>query len=180
MRFDQTSLPLVLRTWSRIDAAVATCRLTLTGFVVARVAGWTMRRAPTTTAASFEAPVRLTVVGEFDAFETTVSVAVFGPIGSAGTKVTLSLHVFVGASGTLHVPRSTVKSGLLDVAALIVRLALPSLRTATARVTSGSPIRRVPKVAGFAIDACAAVGAAVAVPVKVTVTLPASVGTVSV
>src|SRR5262245_22280149 len=119
MCFDHTSLPLVLRTCSRIDAAVDTCRLTFTGFTVARVTGWMMRRAPTTTAASFDAPVSATEVGELLAFEVTVSVAFFGPIGWAGTNVTLSLHVFVGASGTLQVPRSTVKSGLLDAAELM-------------------------------------------------------------
>src|SRR4029079_9009178 len=153
MRFDQTSLPLVLRTWSRIEAAAETWRLTLTGLVEGGAGGWTVRISATTTAASFDSHVSATVVGELLALETTFSVAFFGPIGWAGTNVTLSLQVFVGASGTLQVPRSTVKSALSDVAELITSGALPSLRTGTAFVTSGSPMRRVPKLAGLAIVA---------------------------
>src|SRR4051812_18972339 len=180
MLFDHTSLPWTLRTWSRIEAAVETCRLTFTGLVEVGAGDWTMRSAPTTTAASFDAPVSATVVGELLALETTFSVAFLGPIGSAGTNVTLSLQVFAAASGTLQVPRSTVKSALSEVAEPITSGALPSLRTATAFVTSGSPIRRVPKAGGLGIVAWAAVATAVRVPVRVTVTLPASVGTVSV
>src|SRR5690349_4101709 len=115
MCFDQTSLPLALRTCSRIDAAVETCRLTLTGFTVVRVADWTMRTAPTATAAAFAVPVRLTVAGELLALETTVSVAVFGPVGRAGVNATTRLQVFPGSTATLQVPICTEKADVLVV-----------------------------------------------------------------
>src|SRR3954452_17694413 len=98
MRFDHTSLPFALRTCRLIDAAVETCRLTVTGLTAARVTGWTMRSAPTTTAASFEAPERPTVVGLLVASLVTVSVAVFGPIGSLGLNVTSTRQVPFGAT----------------------------------------------------------------------------------
>src|SRR3954453_17988263 len=179
--FDQTSLPLVLRTCSLIDAAVDTCRLTLIGLTDVGAGGWTMRRAPTTTACSLEAPVSATEVDGLLAFEVTVSVAFFGPIGSAGWKVTASWQVlFTGTSAVPQVPRSTVKSDVVDVAVRMCSGAVPVLRTVTFCVRSGSPIRRVPKLAGRAIDACAAVWTAMALPFSTTTTSPAWVRRVSV
>src|SRR5690349_13860025 len=98
MRFDHTSLPLVLRTCSRIVAAVETFRLTATGLTTARVAGWTMRRAATTTAAAFDVPVSTPGVTAVVTLPWIRTVPALSPIGAVGLNVTLSRHVRPGAT----------------------------------------------------------------------------------